>query len=106
MTARWVFRPDYVGISKLAFLPGLGVPMMARATQVANTAKRLTDSRRVAEGILAEGPQLDSLGVLALVNAHHWTSAFVEFGTVDQPPTAMLRRAGEQGGRFTGKQKR
>lgn len=102
---RWAFRPDYVGIRKLAFLPGLAVPLMGRAAQLAGDAKQLAGSDRVAQGITADGPEVDQTSMVAFVNANHWTSAFVEFGTVHQPPTAMLRRAAEQGGRFNKRQR-
>lgn len=98
----WTLKENPAGIAKLAFNPKVGSHLLATAKRIAVDARRLTDSERVANGIEAEGPDLGRFGMVAHVVASHWTSAFVEFGTVRQPPTAMLRRAGEQSGRFTG----
>ena len=98
--SRFVENPN--GIRALSGQPDVVAALMVRPRAIAADARQLTPSRRVAEAIKAEGPTIDSRGALARVNAHHWASGFVEFGTINQRPVAMLRRAAERGGRFTG----
>jgi hypothetical protein len=97
------FVENKAGIRQQAFHPGLSAALYARARQIAASARQLSPSDRVAREIVAETPTIDENGALSRVNAHHWTSGFVEFGTINQRPAAMLRRAAEQAGRFTGR---
>lgn len=101
--SRFVENPE--GIRILGRQPAIQAVMMARAVAIARDAKQLCPSRRVADEIRAEGPSIDAQSALARVNAHHWTSAFVEFGTLNQRPTAMLRRAAERYGRLNERRK-
>lgn len=96
------FVENPAGIKAVGHMPGLAAALMVRARAIAADARQLSPSDRVAREIKAEGPDLDAFGMLARVNAHHWTSGFVEFGTINQRPSAMLRRAAERGGRFIG----
>lgn len=77
-------------------LPGM-LPMLSNvAAAVAVEAKRLCDSQRIADEIDRDAGH-DAEGPVARINANHWTSWFVEGGTVDQKPKAYLRRATESG---------
>ena len=96
------FVPNQAGIRKLGRDASLVGPLMVRARIIAEDARRLCPSRRVAAEIRADGSGFDSSGVYVRINAHHWTSPFVEFGTMNQGPSAMLRRAAERGGKFIG----
>ena len=96
------FRENPAGIRALGRDPGLAAALMVRARSIAADARQLSPSDRVAQEIRAEGPDIDAFGLLARVNAHHRASGFVEFGTINQRPAAMLRRAAERGGRFIG----
>lgn len=54
-------------------------------------------SGRYRDGIESE-LALDDRGLpLGRVNAHHWTSHYVEFGTSQRPPQAPMRRAVDSG---------
>jgi hypothetical protein len=66
-----------------------------KAEQVAAEARRIVApvSQRVTDGIEATAGVDDRGRMVGRVNAHHWTSWFVEAGTVDQRPTAYLRKA-------------
>lgn len=80
----------------VATMAGTKAELKTVAVSVANEAKRLVKSHRVANEIdVAVGT--DELGPVARVNANHWTSWFLEGGTLNQPPQAYLRRALERG---------
>lgn len=99
------FVPNQAGIRALGRQPAVVRTLMVRAGVIAADARQLCPSSRVAREIRADGPGMDASGVFARVNAHHWASGFVEFGTATQRPAAMLRRAAERGGKFTGKRR-
>lgn len=96
------FKANPAGIRALGRDATIAVPLMARAQMIAGDARQLCPSRRVAAEIRADAPGLDAAGVYVRVTAYHWASAFVEFGTMYQGPSAMLRRAAERGGKFNG----
>lgn len=77
-------------------LPGMLPRLYRTATVIAVEAKRNVESRRIADNIHVAA-DFDSLGPVARVNAEHWTSMFVEVGTIHQQPTAYLRKAMESG---------
>jgi len=90
--SRVVVRTDIERI--LSKQPGLVAALGKATDRIENEAVRLASpvSQRFADGI-DSGVDVDSLGMFGRVNANWWGSLFVEFGTVTQPPRAILRRA-------------
>lgn len=86
-------HPNMFGVVER--LPGMRTTLARVAGAIAAEAKRLTVSQRIADEIIPDSGFDASGRILARVNAHHWTSWFVEGGTVDQRPSAYLRRAAE-----------
>lgn len=68
--------------------------ILGRASrQVLGEARRLSDSERYRNGLEAEVDRDIRGRLVGRVNANWWASGFVEFGTVNRPPEAPLRRA-------------
>lgn len=71
------------------------------ADKIADEAKRaaprgpgLAPGRRRHYGDMIDGQAwIDSEGAVGTVNARHFTSLLIEFGSVNNPPHAPLRRA-------------
>lgn len=67
------------------------------ARAVATEAKRLSPSQRYNENIEVDSGVDERGEIVARVNAMHWTSWFIEAGTLHQAASAPLRRALESG---------
>lgn len=85
------------GVDLLERQAGMVRTLHRVATTVANEAKRISPSGRYNDEIEVDDGT-DEIGrVVSRVNAHHWTSWFIEAGTVNQAPSAPLRKAMESG---------
>jgi hypothetical protein len=91
MKTRFELRP---GFEKDAVrLPEVDKALARAADNVADEARRLTDSDRYRYGIKAEVGDNEKGDPVGRVNAMWWASGFIEFGTSVRRPEAPLRQA-------------
>jgi hypothetical protein len=98
-TVRLQLTPGYE--RALLRSPQLLAAMKRATNHIANEAKRsaprrgaLTDDRQRHYADMIDGQAwIGPAGVVGTVNARHFTSLFIEFGTVHTPARAPLRKA-------------
>lgn len=91
------FTLDRTFTSKFARTKDLEDAMGELAEETANEARRLALARafetgRFMRSIEAESGQ-DEIGAMGRVNSHDPAAPYIEFGTKNMPPEAILRRA-------------
>lgn len=99
--AKFIIDPTI--IPKLATAAEMGVMLGTRATAVANAVRAIApvgeseaDERYI--DMIEAVVQLGRKGLIGRVNAHKFTSAFLEFGTIYMAARAPLRRGLESTG--------
>lgn len=93
------FVPNPAGIKELARSREMQASMLREAEEIADAARGLAPVDQ-SDYIASLGTETaaDERGVYARAISTDWKAGFIEFGTVDTPTFAPLRRGAEQAG--------